>query len=170
MSMRLQWEPTGLMPEQLLKRQVSKYMDYQVRFAAFRNGTCLMLKDAPNLDELIDLAIQKAKTIRDFRVHHMKDGDYLVFFASPLLVYVGKEEFEDSKAEIMRRIAELKFPDEEMLYGGGGDDRPAVRRDFLVGLYARGKLHGDMYGPKKFDVVNAAEFLPQVIQGKKGSD
>ncbi|MDH5433346.1 MAG: hypothetical protein OEY19_05330 [Gammaproteobacteria bacterium] len=129
--------------------QVKKYMDDEAKFALFDNGSCLMLKDKSNIENIIQGAMKEARKILDFKVYPMNDGDFLVFFASPLLVYVGKEEFWDQRDEIERRKVDLKFKSEELIALG---DR--VPDDMLVGLYARGKLQNDAWSNFKYKIIN----------------
>jgi hypothetical protein len=146
--LRLAWEPETLSESSLVSRQVLKYMDNAATFAQFKNGTCLMLKPVEKLQEVIQGVMREARTMPDFRVYNMEEGDYLVFFASPLLVYVGKDEFAARKVEIETRLSELFFPSETVkpLTESGGDT-------IMVGLYARGKLQRDAWGQDSHMIV-----------------
>jgi len=146
---RLKWEPQSRVQLDQVASQVKKYMDDEAKFALFDNGSCLMLKDKSNIENIIQGAMKEARKILDFKVYPMNDGDFLVFFASPLLVYVGKEEFWDQRDEIERRKVDLKFKSEELIALG---DR--VPDDMLVGLYARGKLQNDAWSNFKYKIIN----------------
>jgi hypothetical protein len=145
---RLEWEPEGLAPSALVSQQVSKYMEHKATFAQFENGTCLMLKQVPNLDEVVQGALREAKYLPDFKVYQMDEGDFLVFFANPLLVYVGREEFADREAELRRRSDALKFPGEALATPAGMSET-----QMLVGLYARGKLQRDAHDSQRYAVI-----------------
>jgi hypothetical protein len=145
---RLAWEPEGLAPSALVSHQVSKYMENKATFAQFENGTCLMLKPVPNLDEAVQGSLREAKYLPDFKVYQMEDGDFLVFFANPLLVYVGKEEFVEREPELRRRLDDLKFPGEALATPQGMPET-----HMLVGLYARGKLQRDTGDPQRYAVI-----------------
>ncbi|QVQ26163.1 hypothetical protein [Achromobacter deleyi] len=147
---RLSWEPSGRVPEDLISNQVMKYMDNEATFAQFHAGTCLMLQPVEDLDETIAGAMKEARRIADFKVYPMKEGDYLVFFASPLLVYVGKDEFEEQKQEVVKRLEELKFPGEVIK----PDAIPLGEADVLIGLYARGKLQFDAWSGGGYKIVH----------------
>ncbi|MDZ4055559.1 MAG: hypothetical protein U1D69_01110 [Polynucleobacter sp.] len=100
-----------------------------------------MLKRGAEPDHVIAGALKEARRITDFEVHQMKDGDFLVFFANPLLVYVGKDEYRERADEIRKRVSDLKFSSEEMVEFSGSSDE--TKR--LIGLYARGKLQRDAW-------------------------
>jgi hypothetical protein len=146
---RLSWEPDGRAPEELISNQVMKYMDNEATFAQFHAGTCLMLQPVEDLDGTIVGAMKEARRIADFKVYPMKEGDYLVFFASPLLVYVGKDEFDAQRQEVVKRLDELKFPGEVITPGA----TPLGEADVLIGLYARGKLQFDAWGEGGYKIV-----------------
>lgn len=148
-ALRLAWVPMSTAPAALVQNQVSKYLENSVPFAQFANGSCLMLKPLSNIDEVIRGCMEEAKLLPDFKVYAMEDGDYLVNFSSALMVYVGKQEFEQREAELRERIDELKFHGEEIL------TPPSSRseRETLVGLYGRAKLQRDAYGHQPY-VIN----------------
>ena len=125
----------------IVERQVLKYLDNDATFAQFPSGTCLILKPVANLEETIKGAMVEARRIPDFKVYEMEEHDYLVSFATPLMVYVGKEEFESRRKEIQRRFRELHFPSESLRSLESEQDSSHV----LVGLYARGKLQRDAW-------------------------
>ena len=163
--LRLIWEPKSELNADLVSSQVMKYMDEQAAFAQFSNDTCLMLKPVADLKEAIAEYHRKARYITAFKVYPMHDGDYLVFFASPLLVYVGKQEFIDNREQIERRISDLKFPSEFI--------KPVLEEpdqvNMLIGLYARGKLQRDAWGELKYRFIKSMsdkrfEALPEILQ------
>lgn len=146
---RLGWEPESLASAELVSRQVMKYMDGSASFAQFECGTCLMLKRGLDSSHVIEGAMKEARSIIDFEVHSMNDGDYLVFFANPLLVYVGKEEFLNRSEEIRSRLGELHFPSESILPASQGSNETKM----LVGIYARGKLQHDAWNSGAYRIV-----------------
>ena len=139
--LRLLWEPESSLDESIVSNQVLKYMDHLETFAQFPNGTCLFLKPLPNIEVVIEGAMKEARRLTDFEVFEMEDHDFLVSFASPLKVYVGKSEFEQRRLEVKKRIAELHFPS-ETLTPLGEKTKPLHA---LIGLYARGKLQRDAW-------------------------
>ncbi len=151
--LRLTWEPESLCDAQVVSEQVMKYMDKNANFAQFANDTCLMLKPVSNLSETIDGALREARRLAEFKVYKMGEGDYLVFFASPLLVYVGKEEFAAREAEVRRRLEDLNFPEEHVIPTSQQKDET----NMLVGLYARGKLQRDAWQPSNYKLVSPKE-------------
>ena len=148
--LRLAWEPESLCDADVVTEQVMKYMDRNANFAQFANGTCLMLKPVPNLSETIDGALREARRLAEFKVYRMAEGDYLVFFASPLMVYVGKEEFAAREHEIRQRLEDLKFPEEHVIPASQSTDEI----NLFVGLYARGKLQRDAWQPSNYKLVS----------------
>jgi len=145
---RLAWEPNGLAPLEVVARQVAKYMENKAPFAQFENGTCLMLKPVSELEQVIRGALQEARYLPDFKVYAMEDGDFLVFFANPLMVYVGKEEFAERESELQSRADELRFPSEAFATPGGMSPK-----EMLIGLYARAKLQRDAREPLRYTIV-----------------
>ena len=146
---RLNWEPESLTSPAVVHRQFLKYMDYAKTFACFDNGTCLVLKDVPDIDVVISGAMKEARRLPDFEVFEMEDRDYLVSFANPLMVYVGKEEFEEREDEIRSRLKDLHFPSENLMsFDGKGNPR-----NLLVGLYARGKLQKDAWSIPSYQII-----------------
>lgn len=146
---RLIWEPKSAVDSAVVSRQVMKYMDGMETFAQFRNDSCLFLKPMPNIEDVIAGAMNEAKRLPDFEVFEMEDRDFLVSFASPLKVYVGKEEFETRKQEIQNRFRDLHFPSESLMPLSG-----KVKPDHvLVGLYARGKLQRDAWSSLEYQIV-----------------
>jgi hypothetical protein len=148
---RLSWEPISTLDPAFVSSQVMKYMDGQAAFAQFDNDTCLMLKPVSDLREAIVEYHRKSKFITEFEVYPMHDGDYLVFFASPLLVYVGKQEFAENSMQIKKRVEELKFPSESIVPALRDTDETHV----LVGLYARGKLQRDAWSELRYKFIKA---------------
>jgi hypothetical protein len=146
--LRLSWEPENLSEQTLIASQVLKYMDGKATFAQFSNGTCLMLKPIENLEETIQGVMREARRIVDFKVYKMEDEDFLVCFASPLFVYVGKGEFASQFEKIKIRFSELLFPSESIVPMSDLDDDTV-----MVGLYARGKLQRDAWQSSSYVTV-----------------
>jgi len=149
-NVRIAWEPEWTSDFELVSQQVTKYMDNEATFAQFTNGSCLILKPVENINEVIDGAMREARRIADFKVYGMRDGDFLVFFAGALLVYVGKDEFKQRKADILLRKNELMFPSENILNPNSGE---RSEEELLVGLYARGKLQRDAWHDLKYEII-----------------
>lgn len=146
---RLAWEPCFDQNYSIARKQFSKYMDNEETFAQFQNGSCLVLKDMPDIDKAIIGAMKEARRLPDFEVFEMEDRDYLVSFANPLKVYVGKEEFESQKKEIQIRFRDLHFPSENLMPLGD-----KVKADHvLIGLYARGKLQRDAWNAPTYQII-----------------
>jgi hypothetical protein len=152
---RLAWEPESSTDSAVVSKQFLKYMDNAKMFACFPHGTCLVLKDVPDVDLVIDGAMKEARRLPDFEVFEMEERDYLVSFANPLMVYVGKEEFEDRKEEIQSRFRDLHFPSESLMSLGSKVKPEHV----LIGLYARGKLQRDAWSKPAYQIVR-----PQKVQ------
>jgi hypothetical protein len=149
-NLRLAWEPQTALRSDVVATQVLKYMDNEATFAQFPNDSCLMLKPVENLHEVIVGSLTEARRIPDFRVFQMKEGDFLVFFASALLVYVGKEEFASIQGEVTSRRAELLFPSESF---ASPHQSERAEIEFLVGIYARGKLQRDAWALAEYKIV-----------------
>jgi hypothetical protein len=147
--LRLTWEPKSSTCTKVVSEQFLKYMDNAKTFACFDNGTCLVLKDVPDIDFVITGAMKEARRLPDFEVFEMEDHDYLVSFANPLMVYVGKKEFEERENEIQSRLKDLYFPSENLkTFVGKGNPK-----NLLIGLYARGKLQRDAWGESSYQII-----------------
>ena len=104
------------------------------------NGTMLSLTEGLNDVEDAKTALNEARFITDFRVVSLKEGGYMVDFHSAVAVFVGQQEFDEMRSEIVSRLDELHFPGERMFPPPNTDPN-----DILIGLYGRGKLQGDAY-------------------------
>ena len=119
-------------------------------------GACLILKPVDDLAATIVGAMEESRRIADFKVYPMLDGDFLVFFASSLLVYVGREEFATMRERIVADLDNLKFPS-EVITAAAAPLRPD---DVLVGLYARGKLQRDAWRETGYIIVSPEVTTP----------
>ena len=137
---RLKWEPQNLTPLPLIEQRLADYTKGRGGVTILGNGTLLFLTKGENDIEDAKKALNEARFITDFRVVSLKEGGYLVVFHDAVAVFVGEQEFEQMKMEIIARQAELRFP-EEALFVPTND--PAMH--VLVGMYGRGKLQGDAY-------------------------
>lgn len=146
---RLTWEPEFSSNSAIVSRQFLKYMDNAKTFAYFPNGTCLVLKDVLDIELVVNGAMKEARRLPDFEVFEMEDRDYLVSFANPLMVYVGKEEFEECKEEIQRRFRDLHFPSENLM----PLNSTVKPEHVLIGLYARGKLQRDAWSAPSYKIA-----------------
>lgn len=136
---RLMWEPENRVPLNIIEERLSDYMKGKSGVSLLQNGTLLFIKSADDGDDETDAreAMEEAKFLTDFKVVELKEGGYLAMFHSAVAVFVGHEEFQSARSEIVLRIRELNFPSEQFF---GADDE-----HFLVGLYARGKLQRDAH-------------------------
>lgn len=154
--LRIAWEPETAVNPLLVSNQVLKYMDNEATFAQFPNDVCLMLKPVENIETVISGCMVEARRIADFKVYQMSDGDFLVFFASALIVYVGNEEFASRKEEISQRKGELMFSSESFISPA---ESPRKQIELLVGLYARGKLQRDAWAESSYQIVRPNKSL-----------
>ena len=97
--------------------------------------------------------MEEAKYLIDFSIIEMKDTGYIVQFHNSLAVYVSELEFKKREKEIKERISDLKFPEENFFQG----DKNQKKKNFLIGIYARGKLQYDAYN---FNVYKRLDFEP----------
>ncbi len=136
--MRLDWVPENKTPLTIIENRFRDYMKgKRSGVSLLNNGTLIF---SPNgRDDFNDAlkAMEEAKFLIDFQVDPLKEGGFLVTFHDAIAVFVGDEEFKEEHNEILGRLSELKFPEEEFI-GKEGDH-------LLVGLYARGKLQRDAY-------------------------
>lgn len=161
----LEWMPESLAPANQVKEQVSKYMEYKVTFAQFANGSCLMLKPVADLDAVIRGSMNEAKYLPDFKVYLMEEGDFLVSFASALMVYVGKTEFGNREAELRERVKDLMYPSESLATRSEMSDL-----EVLVGLYARAKLQRDVRLDEPYVIVNSTLSSSHSVDAARARD
>lgn len=138
--LRLSWEPDNLTPLSAIEDRMVAYTKGRGGITILGNGTLLSL--TPGTDDIDDArkALNEARFIVDFRVIALREGGYMVAFHGAVAVFVGQEEFQSMRDEILARERELMFPGEAFFVPPG-----MTRDDQLVGLYARGKLQGDAY-------------------------
>ncbi len=140
MSERLLWEPQSLVSEAELEQRALRYTNGKGGVTLFKNGTLLFVKVGADAQGDARLLMDNAKRLRNFRVTPMKDGGYIVRFNEAIGVFVGEQEFSDRQLEVETRIDELVFEGEKFEM-----PRDVPFRHGLIGVYARGKLQGDIY-------------------------
>ena len=138
--LRINWEPENLTPLSKILGQMEAYAKGRGGVTILKNGTLLFIKQAVDDAASARKALHEAKFLTDFRILRLKEGDYLVALHSAVAVYVSADEFEAMRSQIENRIADLKFPSEELI---APTDSP--RDNMLLGLYGRGKLQRDIY-------------------------
>lgn len=137
---RLKWEPQNQTPLPLIEQRMELYTKGRGGVTILGNGTLLFLTQGDNDIDDAKKALNEARFITDFRVVSLKEGGYMVAFHQAIAVFVGQDEFEQMRSEIIARQDELRFPEETMFVPQ--NDAPD---NVLVGLYGRGKLQGDAY-------------------------
>lgn len=138
--LRLAWEPENTTPLSDIEARMNVYTKGRGGVTIMENGTLLFLTSGD--DDVGDAkkALNEARFIIDFRVVPLKEGGYMVAFHSAVAVFVGQEEFEKRKAEIVSRQNDLRFPGESFIPPAG-----EPQEHLLIGMYARGKLQRDAY-------------------------
>ncbi len=139
---RLNWEPLNTTPLEDIEERLKFYVKNRVNgVTLLGNGSVLFTKNSTNHMADAELAMKHAAFMIDFQVVELKLGGFLVDFQGPVTVFVGQAEFESQKEEIRARIKDLLFPEEYFF----NDSNENKYRNFLVGLYARGKLQYDAH-------------------------
>ncbi|MBB5020664.1 hypothetical protein HNQ59_003989 [Chitinivorax tropicus] len=138
--LRLAWEPENLTPLSSIEERMVLYTKGRGGIIILGNGTLLSLTKGDSDVEDAKKALDEARFITDFRVVHLKEGGYMVAFHDAVAVFVGHDEFEQMKEEILARQNELRFPGE--VFFAPPNNQSAHT---LIGLYARGKLQRDAY-------------------------
>lgn len=149
--MLLKWQPDYPQEIEHVAEKMKFYSDLKHNFIILKNSTCLFFNDMENHESNVEKVMESAKTLTDFSVDVMSGGDYIVNIRGPIDVYVGKEEFENQKHEIERRLDELKYPGEAFT---SEDAKGLEKERILVGLYARAKMLMDAESPEIAKVVN----------------
>ena len=140
--LRLKWEPHNQASMELVELCVKTYVaGRDDGITIMSNGALLFTKNGRN--NLFDArkVLEEAKLFFDFYVTKMKDSAYLVTFHDVVAVFVGVDEFNLRKHEILKRLDELKFPGEVFFQ----DNKSEPEENILIGLYARGKLQYDAH-------------------------
>ena len=145
-SMRLKWEPLNQAPHELIQERFLEYTNRKKQFVLMENGTVLFLNDYCGVDSIVAECMENLKFIPDFSVQEMTHKDFLVDIASAAFVYVGKDEFENARHEVLERRGELQFSGESFL----GEKN---QEHLLVGLYARAKMYRDAFTKKIHSIV-----------------
>ncbi|NWB98497.1 hypothetical protein HX882_21605 [Pseudomonas gingeri] len=138
--LRLAWEPVNITPLNAIEERLVFYTKGHGGIIIMGNGTLLAFtKGNDDIDDA-KKALNEARFIIDFRVIPLKEGGYMVAFHDAVSVFVGQEEFEQLKDEVVARQSELQFPGEKFFVP---PNDPSSH--ILVGLYGRGKLQRDAY-------------------------
>ncbi len=137
---RASWEPENLTPLNEIAERMSLYLQGRGGVSILGNGTLLFINKGEDDIANAKQALEEAKFLTDFRVKQLNEGGYLVALHKAVAVFVGQQEFETRKPEIIARLDELKFPSEELIV-----DPSTSNDEFLVGIYGRGKLQRDVY-------------------------
>ena len=137
--MQTQWKPVNLVPIDAIAARLKTTLVGKSGVSLMRNGTMLFVTKGLDCIEDARRVLEDAKAFIDFRVVPLKEGDYFVVFHSAVAVFVGEQEFEQRRVEILSRIDELKLPSEQILNLAG-----APADHYLIGLYGRGKLYRDI--------------------------
>ena len=115
---------------------VASYMDHTAMFVLYEYGTVLLLKPELDRPEVIAGAMREARFKTDFKVMPMKDGNFLVWLASPLCVFVSAEDAASSLESLEQDASLALYPGEAFM---GGTNR----RDYIIGLAGRARAHKD---------------------------
>lgn len=140
---RLKWEPENKTSLNEIEERFIKYIaGKKSEILLLCNGTLVFISDSINNDDIsiAKSTMAEARFLTNFNVNLLKDGGFLVTFHDAIAVFVGEDEFSSSRDEIIRRIDDLKFLDEEIF-----PNTTSTYNDILIGLYARGKLQKDAY-------------------------
>lgn len=139
-SVRMQWEPENLTPLSDIAERMRLFLNGRDGVSILGNGTLLFINKGEDDIANAKKAMGDAKFLTDFRVKELNEGGYLVSLHKAVAVFVGQQEFETRKPEIIARLGELKFPSEDLMAN------PSTSNDeLLVGIYGRGKLQRDVY-------------------------
>ena len=138
--LRLSWEPVNVTPLDAIEERMVLYTKGRGGIIIMGNGTLLALTKGDDDVDDAKKALNEARFITDFRVIPLKEGGYMVAFHDAVSVFVGQEEFERMKNEIMARQSELRFPGEKFFVPPSDSSS-----HILVGMYARGRLQRDAY-------------------------
>jgi hypothetical protein len=126
-------------------------MDQRARFVFFEQGTALLLK--PELDQprVIAGAMNEVRLRPDFEVMPMRDGNFLVWIASAVCVFISSTEATELVALLKADPTVALFPGESFLAAPKDSDH------YFLGLAARAKAHAD-----SIDQVQVARHEPPV--------
>jgi len=135
----LAWQSPRTAPPAVARDAIARYMDYKARFALFENGTALLFKAAMDHEEAIVGAMTELRFRPDFNVMPMKDGNYLVWLASAVCVFVSSEE-------AALAIESLRHDHTSALFSGEAFVGSSTNPDHhLIGLAGRAKGHRDSF-------------------------
>jgi len=118
-------------------KAISGYMDESALFVLFEHGTALLLKPELDRPEVIAGAMREVRMKPDFNVMPMRDGNFLVWIASPVCVFISSSEATELMALLKADPTVALFPGESFLAAPKNPDH------YLIGLAARAKAHAD---------------------------
>lgn len=139
--LRLIWEPENETPLSFIEDRFRAYMKGKNSgVSLLNNGTLIFTENGRNDEDDARRAMQEARLLNDFQVSPLKEGGFLVSFHRVIGVFVGQDEYDARRSEIVSRIKDLCFPGEAFFR-----DNRTPNDNLLVGLYARGKLQRDAH-------------------------
>lgn len=124
-------KPTNV---EMASEAISRYTDGEALYILFENGTALILKPEMETDEVINGAMAELEFKRDFNVMPMKDGNFTVWLAQPVCVFL-------SAIEVKEIIAYVRSNEEKRI-ADGVQERP-MPEDMIIGIAGREKAHRD---------------------------
>lgn len=140
MNMYPLWEPENKTPLDDIANRLASYVIDKSGVSLLSNGTALFVVAAADNEEVARKAMEQAKFLKDFEVVELREGGYLVVMHDAVASFVGKEEFEGRKHEIIGKVAQLLLPGETLLSQGDFN-----RDHYLIGLYGRAKMFRDAH-------------------------
>jgi hypothetical protein len=130
-------KPTNI---ELASEAVSRYTDGEALYLLFENGTALILKPEMERDEVINGAMGELEFKKDFKVVPMQDGNFTVWLAQPVCVFISAKEAQDIIAYVRSN--------EEKRIACGIQDKP-MPSDMIIGIAGREKAHRDAKSKKQ---------------------
>ncbi len=128
------WEILKPADAEKASEAISRYTNESAFYLLYENGTALLIKRDLATDEAINGAMVELEFKRDFEVMPMKDGNYTVWLAKSVCVFISKRE----ATEIIRYVR----ANEEVRIAAGIQDRP-MPEDMIIGIAGREKAHRD---------------------------
>jgi hypothetical protein len=129
----ISWRPSKPTVSSVAQDAIAYYMDHEARFVLFENGTALLLKPELDQPEIISGAMSELKFKPDFEVMPMKDGNFLVWLASPVCVFISAAEAIELIDELKKNSSAALFPGESFVANPQNPDH------YFVGLAGRAK-------------------------------
>lgn len=133
----VRWQPPSICNPSTAREAIARYMDHEATFVLFENGTALLLKQGLDRPEVISGAMNEVRFKTDFNVMPMRDGNYLVWLASPVCVFLSALEAEEAVTSLKIDPTEAMFPGESFVASPKHPDHS------LIGLAGRAKGYLD---------------------------